>query len=157
MSRGGLQAEPQPLVVYTSTHAHSSVVKAAPLAGFGRENVRSVAHGAEYAMDAGALSEAIEGDIATGKQPCAIVATTGTTTSTAIDPIGAIAQAAGEHGIWLHVDSAMAGSAMILPECRWMWEGIEGADSLVLNAHKWLGGCSTALFTSRGTRSTSSA
>jgi aromatic-L-amino-acid decarboxylase len=56
-----------------------------------------------------------------------------------VDPVGAIARVATEHGIWLHVDAAMAGSAMILPECRWMWEGIEGADSIVLNPHKWLG------------------
>ena len=63
----------------------------------------------------------------------------GTTATTAIDPIAAIAAVAMRHGIWLHVDAAMAGSAMILPECRWMWEGVEGADSLVVNAHKWLG------------------
>ena len=81
----------------------------------------------------------IERDIAAGKRPCAVVATTGTTTSTALDPVGAIAQIAREHGLWLHVDAAMAGSAMILPECRWMWEGVEEADSLVINAHKWLG------------------
>ena len=61
------------------------------------------------------------------------------TTSTALDPVAAIAAVAAEHGLWLHVDAAMAGSAMILPECRWMWEGIEGADSLVVNPHKWLG------------------
>ncbi len=72
-------------------------------------------------------------------RPCAVVATTGTTTSTALDPVGAIGEIAREHGLWLHVDAAMAGSAMILPECRWMWEGIEAADSLVLNPHKWLG------------------
>ncbi len=68
-----------------------------------------------------------------------MVATTGTTTSTALDPVEEIARVAGRYGIWLHVDAAMAGSAMILPECRWMWQGIEEADSLVLNPHKWLG------------------
>jgi aromatic-L-amino-acid decarboxylase len=72
-------------------------------------------------------------------KPCAVVATTGTTTTTAVDPLDAIGVIAREHGIWLHVDSAMAGSAMILPECRWMWKGIEQADSIVVNAHKWLG------------------
>src|SRR6185295_6307644 len=72
-------------------------------------------------------------------KPCAVVATTGTTTTTALDPVGAIADVARESGVWLHVDAAMAGSAMILPECRWMWQGIEEADSLVINAHKWLG------------------
>ena len=86
-----------------------------------------------------ALDEAVRQDIALGKRPCAIVATTGTTTSTAIDPLEEIAGVARSHGLWLHVDAAMAGSAMILPECRWMWKGVEGADSLVLNAHKWLG------------------
>jgi aromatic-L-amino-acid decarboxylase len=139
MSRGGLQAEPQPLVVYTSRQAHSSVAKAALLAGFGRDNVAIVALDAAYAMRPDSLAEAVERDIAAGKRPCAVVATTGTTTSTAIDPVGKIARVAGDHGLWLHVDAAMAGSAMILPECRWMCEGIEGADSLVLNAHKWLG------------------
>ena len=80
-----------------------------------------------------------QADRAAGRLPCAVVATTGTTTSTAIDPIEAIAAVARRHGLWLHVDAAMAGSAMILPECRWMWEGVEGADSIVVNPHKWLG------------------
>ena len=139
MSRGGLQAEPQPLVVYTSSQAHSSVAKAALLAGFGRDErrPRGARRGVCHAPDS--LAEAVGRDIAAGKRPCAVVATTGTTTSTAIDPVGAIARVASDHGLWLHVDAAMAGSAMILPECRWMWEGVEGADSLVLNAHKWLG------------------
>jgi aromatic-L-amino-acid decarboxylase len=139
LARGGLQAEPRPLVVYASAHSHSSVEKAALLAGFGRENVRLVPHDERHAMRPDALDEAIAGDIGAGRQPCAVVATTGTTTSTALDPIGAIAEVSGRRGVWLHVDAAMAGSAMILPECRWMWEGIEGADSLVLNPHKWLG------------------
>ncbi len=139
MSRGGLQAEQRPLVVYTSRQAHSSVGKAALLAGFGRENIEIVGHDESYAMRPESLADAITRDIARGKRPCAVVATTGTTTSTAIDPLGAIARQAKDHGLWLHVDAAMAGSAMILPECRWMWEGIEEADSLVVNAHKWLG------------------
>jgi aromatic-L-amino-acid decarboxylase len=86
-----------------------------------------------------ALTEAIRTDRERGSLPCAVVATTGTTTSTALDPLEAIAEIAHQNNLWLHVDAAMAGSAMILPECRWMWQGIEGADSLVLNAHKWLG------------------
>jgi aromatic-L-amino-acid decarboxylase len=139
LSRGGLQAEKQPLIVYTSSHSHSSVEKAALLAGYGRENLRLIEHDSNYAMDAGALESAIRRDLEAGLKPCAVVGTTGTTTSTALDPIGPIAAIAGRHGLWLHVDAAMAGSAMILPECRWMWEGIEGADSLVLNPHKWLG------------------
>jgi aromatic-L-amino-acid decarboxylase len=139
LARGGLQAEAKPLVVYASAHSHSSVDKAALLAGFGRDNIRVIAHDASHAMRADALDAAIREDVAAGRTPCAVVATTGTTTTTAIDPVGAIAAAARQHGIWLHVDAAMAGSAMILPECRWMWDGIEGADSIVLNPHKWLG------------------
>ena len=137
--RGGLQQEESPLVVYASSHSHSSVEKAALLAGFGRDNLRLVAHDEQFAMRADALEEAIAADVAAGRRPCAIVATTGTTMTTSLDPVRAIAAIASRHGIWLHVDAAMAGSAMILPECRWMWDGIEGADSLVLNAHKWLG------------------
>src|SRR5580658_3545704 len=139
LSRGGLQAETQPLVVYASSHSHSSVDKAALLAGLGRDNVRLVKLDANYGMRADALEEAIECDLAAGLRPCAVVATTGATTSTALDPIEDVARIAGRHGVWLHVDAAMAGSAMILPECRWMWKGIESADSLVMNAHKWLG------------------
>jgi aromatic-L-amino-acid decarboxylase len=139
LARGGLQSEARPLVVYASAHSHSSVDKAALLAGFGRENVRLVAHDDAFAMRPDALDAAIAADVAAGRTPCAIVATTGTTTTTAIDPVAAIAAIAERHGLWLHVDAAMAGSAMILPECRWMWDGIERANSLVVNPHKWLG------------------
>jgi aromatic-L-amino-acid decarboxylase len=134
-----LQAEAQPLVVYVSAHSHSSVDKAALLAGFGRENVHVVAHDADCGMNPRALEAAIHQDLEAGRKPCAIVATTGTTTSTAIDPVEAMARIARQYETWLHVDAAMAGSAMILPECRWMWQGIESADSLVMNPHKWLG------------------
>jgi aromatic-L-amino-acid/L-tryptophan decarboxylase len=138
-NRGGFQAESQPLIVYTSAHSHSSVDKAALLAGFGRANVRVVAHDEHYAMRPDALAEAIAADRRAGAKPCAIVATAGSTASTALDPIDAIATLALQHNLWLHVDAAMAGSAMVLPECRWMWSGVEGADSLVINPHKWLG------------------
>jgi aromatic-L-amino-acid decarboxylase len=137
--RGGLQAEGQPLVVYASAHSHSSVDKAALLAGLGRENIRHVAHDADYGMSPTALAEAIAEDRASGRVPCAVVATSGTTTTTALDPVRDIVAVARAAGCWVHVDAAMAGSAMVLPECRWMWDGIEGADSLVLNPHKWLG------------------
>jgi aromatic-L-amino-acid decarboxylase len=139
LTRGGLQAEPQPLVVYTSAQSHSSVDKAALLAGFGRQNVRIVAHDARYAMRPDALAAAIGADLRAGLTPCAVVATAGSTTCTAFDPLRAIAETAERHRLWLHVDAAMAGSAMILPECRPMWDGVEGADSLVINPHKWLG------------------
>ena len=137
--RGGLQSEEAPLIVYASGHSHSSVNKAALLAGFGADNLRLVAFDKNYAIDPKALKEAIHDDLKKGNKPCAVVATSGTTTTTALDPIKTIAEICKSHKLWLHVDAAMAGSAMILPECRWMWDGIEGADSLVLNVHKWLG------------------
>ena len=114
-------------------------MKAALLAGFGRAQVRLVPDDAAYAMRADALEEMIATDVAAGVKPCVVVATTGTTATAALDPIAEIADITRRNGIWLHVDAAMAGSAMILPECRWMWEGVEAADSIVLNPHKWLG------------------
>jgi aromatic-L-amino-acid decarboxylase len=139
LSRGGLQAESRPLVVYTSSNSNSSVDKAALLAGFGRANVRVVDHDDRYAMRADALEQCILRDLTAGLKPCAVVATVGSTATTAFDPLEAIGEIARRHGIWMHVDAAMAGSAMIVPECRWMWRGVEGADSLVINAHKWMG------------------
>jgi aromatic-L-amino-acid/L-tryptophan decarboxylase len=137
--RGGLQAEPAPLIFYTSAFSNSSVDKAALLAGFGRDNMRHIPYDANYALRPDALEEAIRADLAAGRKPCAIVATTGTTGTTGLDPVRGLARIAREYGVWLHVDAAMGGSAMILPECRWMWDGVEEADSLVLNPHKWLG------------------
>lgn len=139
VSRGGLQAEPQPLVIYMTAHAHSSVDKAVLLAGFGRANIHVVPHDERYAMQPAALRACILEDLAEGRTPCAIACTVGTTTSTAYDPLEDIAPIAREFGLWLHVDAAMAGSAMILPEMRFMWAGIEDADSIVINPHKWLG------------------
>ncbi|MDA9548957.1 amino acid decarboxylase [Bradyrhizobium sp. CCBAU 45321] len=137
--RQGLQAELKPLTIYTSASAHSSVEKAALLAGFGRENVRMVDIDANFAMRPGALEDSILADIHAGFKPCAIVAAVGGTATVSIDPLSEIAAIARRHGLWLHIDAAMAGNAMILPELRWMWEGIEDADSVVINAHKWLG------------------
>jgi len=139
LARAGLQAETEPLVVYVSAHSHSSVEKAALLAGFGRANIRVIATDGRYAMRPDVLAHAVREDLAAGRKPCAVVATSGTTTTTAFDPLDAIASVAAEHGLWMHVDAAMAGSAMILPECRGLWHGIERADSLVMNPHKWLG------------------
>jgi glutamate/tyrosine decarboxylase-like PLP-dependent enzyme len=139
LARGGLQAEAQPLVVYASSQSHSSVEKAALLAGFGKAHVRSVPIDAAYAMRADALEDMVKDDILNGRKPCAVVATTGTTPTTAFDPLDQIARVAEAHGLWLHVDAAMAGSAMILPECRPLWTGVERADSLIVNPHKWLG------------------
>ncbi len=138
-SRGGLQSGQAPLVVYASDQAHSSIEKGALLAGFGREHLRLVGTDDAHALRLDLLAAAIEADVRAGRRPCAIIAATGTTATTALDPIAGIAALAERHGVWLHVDAAMAGSAMVLPECRWMWEGVERADSMVLNPHKWLG------------------
>ena len=139
LGRGGLQQQDQPLVIYTSAHSHSSVEKAASLAGFGKANIRLVPVDAAYAMQPRALDDMVRDDKANGRRPCAVVATSGTTTSTALDPIDELAVVARAHDMWLHVDAAMAGSAMILPECRSLWRGVEHADSLIVNPHKWLG------------------
>ena len=139
LARGGLAGLDAPLVVYGSAHAHSSVDKAALLAGFGRDNLRPVETDARYAIRPQALEAAIRADLEVGRKPAAIVASAGTTGVTAFDPIAEIAQIAAAHGLWLHVDAAMAGSAMILPEMRRLWAGVERADSLVFNPHKWLG------------------
>jgi aromatic-L-amino-acid decarboxylase len=139
LARGGLQSAPAALTVYASQHSHSSVEKAALLAGFGRDNLRLVPCDASYALRPDALDAMVQADVEAGRLPCAVVATTGTTATTAVDPVGAIAAIAQRRGLWLHVDAAMAGSAMILPELRWMWDGIEHADSIVVNPHKWLG------------------
>ncbi len=137
---GGLTTLDAPLVVYTTDQAHSSVAKAALLAGYGWDNLRSVATDPETrAMDPAALRAAIADDLAAGRTPAAVVASTGTTGTTAFDPIGAIVAAAGESGVWVHVDAAMAGTAMLLPECRHLWAGVEGADSVTWNPHKWMG------------------
>jgi aromatic-L-amino-acid decarboxylase len=139
LAKGGLQASARPLVVYASAGSHSCVEKGALLAGFGRDNVRTIPLDASQGMRADALHAAIERDLAAGLQPCLVAACVGGTATASIDPVGEVADVARRHGLWLHVDAAMAGSAMILPECRWMWAGIEGADSIVINAHKWLG------------------
>ena len=138
-NRGGMQAEEEPLVIYASDQAHSSIGKAALLAGFGRENLRLIATDQHHALRLDLLEKAIEDDLAAGRRPCAMVAAVGTTATTALDPVKGMAELAERVGIWLHVDAALAGSAMICPELRWMWDGVEGADSIVLNPHKWLG------------------
>lgn len=138
-TRGGLQSENNPLTVYVSSQSHSSVEKGALLAGFGRDKLRLIDTDENHALRADRLEQAIKADLAQGYQPSALVATTGTTTSTALDPVGEMAAIARKYDLWLHVDSAMGGNAMILPECRWMWEGINDAHSIVLNPHKWLG------------------
>jgi len=127
-----------PLVVYCSEEAHSSVDKAAIVLGLGRAGIRRIAADAEYRMDPAALEAAVRGDEAAGRRPIAVVATVGTTSATAVDPVPAIADVCDRHGLWLHVDAAYAGSAAVAPELRWALKGCDRADSLVANPHKWL-------------------
>ena len=126
------------LRLYCSEHAHSSVDKAALALGFGQKNIVKIPADARFAMRPDALEEAIVKDRAAGFLPCVVVATTGTTSTAAVDPVRAIGTIAKREGCWLHVDAAYAGSATICPEFRWIWDGIELADSIVTNPHKWL-------------------
>ena len=126
------------LRVYASREAHSSVEKGLRIAGFGSGNLVSVEVDDAYALDPRDLEHKIETDRAQGLRPCCIVATVGTTSSTAIDPVRAIVEIAQRHGLWIHIDAALAGSAAILPGKRWILDGAEGADSIVFNPHKWL-------------------
>ncbi len=126
------------LRIYVSTQTHSSVEKGAGVAGFGRDNLVKVTVGNDFSMDPVALERAIEKDLAGGYIPCCAVATLGTTGTTAVDPLRAIGEICRKHGIWLHVDAALGGTALLLPEMRWMTDGIEYVDSLVFNPHKWM-------------------
>jgi aromatic-L-amino-acid decarboxylase len=135
--RGGMSGAPG-LTVYASSEAHSSVDKGVKLAGYGLDRLRRVPTDAAFALDPAALDQAIERDVAAGLRPACVVATIGTTSSTAVDPVPAIAAVCRRHGVWLHVDAAYAGSAAIVPELRGYFAGMEAADSIVLNPHKWL-------------------
>jgi aromatic-L-amino-acid/L-tryptophan decarboxylase len=126
------------LTVYASTEAHSSVDKAVKLAGYGLEQLRRIPVDAAYAMQPDALARTIAADLATGHAPACVIATVGTTSSTAIDPVAEIATICARHGIWLHVDAAYAGTAALLPELRHHFAGLEQADSFVFNPHKWM-------------------
>jgi aromatic-L-amino-acid/L-tryptophan decarboxylase len=126
------------LRVYQTEHTHSHIEKGAIALGVGRENVVKVPCDEAFAMRPDALEAAIAEDFARGRKPMCIVATVGTTSTTSSDPVPAIAAIAKKHGVWLHVDAAYAGPAAILPEFRHLLAGSEGADSLVLNPHKWM-------------------
>ncbi|MCD4769800.1 MAG: aminotransferase class I/II-fold pyridoxal phosphate-dependent enzyme [Bacteroidales bacterium] len=130
--------ENKQLRVYCSKQTHSSVEKAVKIAGFGYENLIKVDVDANFAMDSNALLNIIKKDISDGNIPCCVVATIGTTGTTAIDPLKEIGEICNRFGIWLHVDAALAGTALILPEFSWMIEGKEYIDSLVFNPHKWM-------------------
>jgi aromatic-L-amino-acid decarboxylase len=126
------------LTVHASREAHSSVDKGVKLAGYGLEHLRRIPTDSAYAMDVAALEQEIERDLAAGLRPACVVASIGTTSSTAVDPVPAIAAICRRHRIWLHVDAAYAGSAAIVPELRDRFAGWDLADSIVLNPHKWL-------------------
>ena len=126
------------LTAYTSTQAHSSLEKAAGIAGIGRRNLRPIEVDAAQAMRPDALERAIAADRRAGRTPCFVCATVGTTASTAIDPVPAIAEVCRRYGVWLHVDAAHAGSAALCPELRWIHAGVEHADSYCFNPHKWM-------------------
>ena len=126
------------LTVYTSTEAHSSVDKGVKLAGYGLDHLRRIPVDLHYAMRPDALERAISTDRAAGLLPTCVVATVGTTSSTAIDPLPAIAEICKRHRTWLHVDAAYAGAAAIVPELRSLFNGVEHADSFVFNPHKWM-------------------
>ena len=127
-----------PLRVYASHEAHSSVEKGLKIAGFGAKNLVLVAVDKDYGMEPQDLERRVNEDREQGFHPCCVTATVGTTSSTGLDPLRPIGEIARRHGLWFHVDAALAGSAAILPEKRWILDGIELADSFVFNPHKWL-------------------
>jgi aromatic-L-amino-acid/L-tryptophan decarboxylase len=127
-----------PLRVYISEEAHSSVEKGVKIAGFGKNSIRRIPTDEFYAMIPEKLEEAVRADLETGGIPCCVVATVGTTSSSAIDPLERIAPICRKYGLWFHVDAAYAGTAAILPEKRWVLKGVEHVDSFVFNPHKWM-------------------
>jgi len=134
----GLGATGAKLRMYASEHVHSSVDKSAITLGIGQAGLRKIASDGEYRMDSKALEHAIQEDRSNGWRPFCVVATTGTTSTTSIDPVSAIADICEREGLWLHVDAAYGGSAAVVPEMRWVLEGCDRADSLVVNPHKGL-------------------
>lgn len=138
-NRQGLSSQPR-LRVYSSGEVHTSIDRAIWIAGIGADNlVRIPTQGPLRAMDPAALDAAIRADMAAGFLPCGVIACTGGTGTGACDDIAATLSVARAHGLYTHVDAAWAGAAMICPEFRDLWTGVEGADSIVFNPHKWLG------------------
>lgn len=126
------------LTLYVSEQTHNSSEKSALLLGFGRDNIRHIPVDCEFRMQPELLEAAIINDKAAGKTPCCIVGSIGSTGTSAIEPIPAIADIAERHGVWLHVDAAYGGSAAVVPELRHILAGAERAHSLIVNPHKWL-------------------
>jgi aromatic-L-amino-acid decarboxylase len=126
------------LVAYTSNQAHSSIEKDIKVAGIGRANLRLIGVDEQFAMRPELLEKAIEEDKRAGRIPFFVCATVGTTSSLAFDPLPAIGEICKEHKLWLHVDAAMAGTAALCPEFRYIQHGLEFADSYCFDAHKWM-------------------
>lgn len=124
--------------VYASEHVHSSIDKSCITLGLGTRSLRKIAVNERFEMIPEALAEAIEEDLEAGFVPICVIPTIGTTSSSSVDPVDAIADICEKHGVWLHVDTAYAGSAAILPEMQHHFKGCERADSIVTNPHKWL-------------------
>ena len=135
--QAGLFGQP-PGRIYASDQAHSSIEKAVLTLGFGRDGYRMIPSDDRFEMDASALRNAMEDDVAAGVRPVAVVATLGTTSTASIDPVAEIVEVAAERGAWLHVDAAYGGPAAVVPEVARRFRGWEGADSIVVNPHKWL-------------------
>ena len=126
------------LRVYCSEQAHSSVEKGVRISGIGKNNLVKIPVKKDFSMDPEKLGEAIAADMEKGYLPCCVIATIGTTGTTAVDPLKAIGMICRKNNVWLHVDAAMAGTALILPEFRWMIDGKEYMDSFLFNPHKWM-------------------
>jgi len=136
--RSNEEGVPNTLRIYCSTETHSSIEKAVAVCGIGRRNLVKIGTKSQLQMNPAQLKKAIVKDLEQGLLPCAVVATLGSTGTLATDPLKEIAALCKKHGIWLHVDAAYAGTALLLPEYRWMIEGIEEVDSFVFNPHKWM-------------------
>lgn len=124
--------------VYCSSETHSSIDKAVKIAGFGIENLVKIGVDSSFALIPSELEKAISDDVEKGYTPLCVIATLGTTSTTAIDPLDAIGKICRKYNLWLHVDAAFAGSALVLDEMKWMIKGIKSADSFVFNPHKWM-------------------
>ncbi|MBC8328870.1 MAG: aspartate aminotransferase family protein, partial [Planctomycetes bacterium] len=131
VDRGGL-------VYYCSDQAHSSVEKAARIAGVAPDRLRVLPSDADFRLPAATLRAAVEADLAAGLRPAFLCATVGTTSSNAVDPVAALGEICAEHRVWLHVDAAMSGTAALCEEFRWIHDGLERADSYCFNPHKWM-------------------
>ncbi|HWN18433.1 MAG TPA: pyridoxal-dependent decarboxylase, partial [Gemmatimonadales bacterium] len=134
----GLAGTGSRLTVYATNEAHSSVDKGVKLAGYGLDQLRRVPVDQAYAMMPDELDRMLADDRKAGLIPACVVATVGTTSSTAMDPLARIGQVCRRHGVWLHIDAAYAGTAAIVPELRHLFDGVEQADSFVFNPHKWM-------------------